>query len=1703
MSEHIGPASAVVASVQYGILSADDVDRLSAVTITSTDINNHGVVEQDGVNSAKTGPSSRQVICSTCGCTLTDCPGHFGKIELADPVINVEYLKMVDNVLNCVCWCCSRLLISRDHPKYESIMNITNLHDRLDAIVYMCKKNRRCISHQEKLALATIVSRKRKRPDGTGAPRCKAPRRAKQSVERVNRDQHVDATIQAITDREAAMGKGLAQDLLGGFDYCGAVQPEYTIDDVSIRGVIEGRLLSTTDILEILQGITDENIRLLTFNPVVARPADMIWQNLPVPPVCMRPARSKSHMSAKIGGEDDLTFRLRSIVRINNSYRAVRDRCVAEEAELERLRAAHVKMDTRQRCQCLLDGIKTSPDAVAQDMNVIAEMVELAMAGTDKSLDMLTCLTQGTITFLRAHEMFNKRMYKTKVPVKPTTNSLVKEIQVVALRVERDRAYLGLQQVVASYQDKSHASGKKDGVGFSAYGRDRDCLRNLIMGKKKSAKNGLLRMGMMGKRVNFAARTVIVPDNSLDADEVGVPIHMCKTMTYPDRVFRWNIHKLDRLVRNGPDMYPGANYILRGDTVISLRFVDRRTIVLQFGDIVERHLNRDDWVFFNRQPSLHKFSMMAHKVVPIPGKAFGKNLLTTTPYNADFDGDEMNIHVARDEMTRAEAMMLFAVDKNIVKDKKPIVCFVQHSILGAYLLTDKDMRIPLYDAHQMLYQNNYIDFNRIPMEATGSDGCVSGRDVFAACLPEGTHVEYDDLRIGSDGYTEGQLTNNKLNNGVVHAIQKDFGGRVACKFMSGTQRMLEYFLSQHGITIALDDYDAGLSDEVRAKVKMAMDYVDEVSIRGKAIGEPHHHPADASAQAVESNICRVLDKSRDIVGDHIENVIRNRKRLNGCVTCAVSGSKGNTANINQAMGIIGAQRNYKSRRICELTSHSKVDDRKDLALAHGFIDESFYSGMRSTQYFFHLACTMDGLVDTAVKTAETGGTQRRLAKAMENITIKSNMVVRDASNNIIQYRYCDDGFDPIEVEDNTIRFLDIPDADLDKRYSVPYDDVAASLSPEAKLRWVNQRGTYDQMMCAELKGLRDMRKKLARQMNGIAMHNEVLCPVKFRRILHRASTKVSTPRDSRDVTPLEMSMATYDLAKLITTRHRSDRLEALFMDWCGTATLWTEFHLDGAAVTWMLNEVESIFGTRVAIAHQSVGCCAAQNSVQPFTQLALNRFHISGQFSELPMGLSKFKEIINATQSPAVPSMHIHLKDHDIMTDQQFEFAARKLHHVLAVDVVTYWDNLVTDVQRWTACRDAAKLVHAQDHSAKPNKSKRSKRSKPPVPDSSSLEFEAENHLVFHMDKAQCTDKMVTPRMFAEALRTSTMRKKKEYTELFDDCLSFSAAAVDDWWVCLSLSDSCLIWQDSLENITNKSRNTRPTQSLVLMYLYEKLTAGLVVRGCPDLAGYYIDKKSTRLLEEDGTTRTIDRRVIVTNGSNMDHILALPQVDAERTVSTNVMDMYETFGIDAARECIESELRGVMSGSKAHVGDRHLTLISDAMCFRGFITPMTYGGTCREETSVLMKAVFEKTMMSFITGAARGHTDTMNTMSEAVAWNGKIQCGTGCVTVFNNQHETDGQENAAGHDVEFMSRPVLATPIMDFDAIFDPPTNRTAVQVATLPHTTSNPPTSNPSEPTVSRHQPNPVVRETTTKKTTFTFKPTNAKYFVPFEGVL
>jgi DNA-directed RNA polymerase III subunit RPC1 len=258
--------------------------------------------------------------------------------------------------------------------------------------------------------------------------------------------------------------------------------------------------------------------------------------------------------------------------------------------------------------------------------------------------------------------------------------------------------------------------------------------------QRLKGKQGRCRGNLSGKRVDFSGRTVISPNPTLGVEEVGVPRLMAITLTFPERVTDSNMDKLRKRVLAGAGVHPGANFVVfpSGDKTF-LKYGDRRRIAaeLKVGDVVERHLEDGDVVLFNRQPSLHRMSIMSHRVRVLEGRTLRFNECVCAPYNADFDGDEMNVHVPQTEEARAEARELLGVRHNLATPKSGeiLIAATQDFLTASFLLTSKDS----FFTRAQVWYLHACTFSHV-CESISCCCCASNADTVASMVVQGWSV---------------------------------------------------------------------------------------------------------------------------------------------------------------------------------------------------------------------------------------------------------------------------------------------------------------------------------------------------------------------------------------------------------------------------------------------------------------------------------------------------------------------------------------------------------------------------------------------------------------------------------------------------------------------------------------------------------------------------------------------------------------------------------------------------------------------------------------------------------------------------------------------------------------------------------------------------------------------------------------------------
>jgi DNA-directed RNA polymerase subunit A' len=551
--------------------------------------------------------------------------------------------------------------------------------------------------------------------------------------------------------------------------------------------------------------------------------------------------------------------------------------------------------------------------------------------------------------------------------------------------------------------------------------------------QRLKGKEGRFRGSLSGKRVDFSSRTVISPDPNLDLGEVGVPISVANKLTIPEIVTEWNIEKLKKLVINGPNTFPGVNYIVRPDGVkIRLDFVEDRSIIaesLEIGYLVERHLSDGDVVLFNRQPSLHQMSIMAHHVRVLPGKTFRLHPSVCPPYNADFDGDEMNLHVPQSEEARSEAILLMRVQEQLISPRfgGPIIGGLRDFITGAYLLTKDDTTLTKQEFANLAMLGGYEGKLPDPKIKNKNNLLYTGKQLFSIFLPsdfnfvmtskwaKGTKNAEKDVVIKNGELVSGVIDKSSIGaeepESVLHRIAKDYGNEKAKNFLNSVLIIIKQFITQYGFSYGYSDLELSEKDRdaILTDLKETYDKVDDItSQKDKGILKPMR--GMTVPETAEALITYELGKARDRAGVTANS---NLADDNAGKIMATTGARGSALNVGQMAGALGQQSRrgkrlhagYNNRTLSHFKEH---DDNPD---SHGFVKSNFRDGLSVLEFFFHAMGGREGLVDTAVRTQQSGYMQRRLINALEHIRLEYDGTVRDPHGHIIQFLYGEDGID--------------------------------------------------------------------------------------------------------------------------------------------------------------------------------------------------------------------------------------------------------------------------------------------------------------------------------------------------------------------------------------------------------------------------------------------------------------------------------------------------------------------------------------------------------------------------------------------------------------------------------------------------------------------------------------------------------------------
>ena len=1180
-----------------------------------------------------------------------------------------------------------------------------------------------------------------------------------------------------------------------------------------------------------------------------------------------------------------------------------------------------------------------------------------------------------------------------------------------------EKNYLLLQYYVTMLSNNK-ASGTSP-LGQNS-GRTFQCISSRL-----NTKNGRVRGNLMGKRVDFSARSVITGDPNLSITQLGVPMKIAKNITRPVLVNDRNRGFLTKLLQNGPDVYPGANRLERknGDQV-SLRYVDRDSINLETGDKLHRHMMDGDYVLFNRQPSLHKMSMMCHEVkVMKKGDTFRFNVGVTNPYNADFDGDEMNMHMPQSTTAETELMYLPAVTQQLVSPSKnaPIIGIFQDSLLGCFRFTRNTVKIHPLDAMNYLMMTNNMD----PSLLKSNKSSYSSFEILSHIFPQITmnqktknYSDDDDknnknqiIRIQNGRYVGGQLEKSIMasaSKGILHRIINNFTNETCVKFIDDLQNVITEYMKTSSFSVGISDLiaNAKTKQEIAHTVHKQKQDVQSL-IQELHLGVYENSSAYSNAMDFETRVNNILNKATEQAGKIGRNSLSKSNRFLMIVN---SGSKGSPINISQMLSCLG-QQSVEGKRVPYGFEHrtlphfAKYDDSPS---ARGFIENSFIGGLTPYEMFFHAMAGRIGLIDTAVKTSETGYIQRRIIKSLEDIYVAYDQTVRNHMGKIVQFSYGDDNFDSTKVENQNIPLVEMSIEDIYMHYDIVglqdtdtnKADIMKIFTKEAATRMQKQKKDTKLKLRSLIESMTDAREDIVKKVFAYRNENVIRLPVNFTHLIKSVAGQLELDDTfAVNITPLEalnMIEANYKRMMNYNQYAPENPLFKIMYDFhLSPRTLLVKHRFHKNAMQLLMDTLFLKYKQALVHPGEMVGVIAAQSVGEPTTQLTLNTFHNVGVASKsnVTRGVPRIEEILRLTKNPKNPSLTVTLKPADAVNQEKAMKYANMIEHTRLHDIVKsvriYYDpsddNTVIE-------EDRAMMEHYNEYEQ--------------------LIQETTQQTV--QDATSKSKWIIRLEMNADTMLDKNIRMDDVYFALNQSYGKRICCRYSDY------NDSNLIFRIRMNLAQGKKDLTAQLDSADQIYLLknfqESMLKKTILRGVDNIAKVLPRKVPNTVIKEDGKYVRKDTWVLDTTGTNFLEVLGLSFIDTKNTYSNDIYEVYKTLGIEAARQCILTEFVEVMEHSDVYLNYHHLSVLCDRMTYNGKDMVAVYrSGFLKDNIGPIAKATFEMHTEMFLNAARHGHLDNMRGVSANVMCGQYGYFGTGAFNVLLDLDAMEkNNENADG-----------------------------------------------------------------------------------------
>ncbi|ABN68025.2 alpha subunit of RNA polymerase I [Scheffersomyces stipitis CBS 6054] len=1633
------PVGSEITSVDFGVLSDDEIRKLSAKQITNpTVFDNLGHPIGSGLYDLALGAFLRNV-CTTCGLDEKFCPGHLGHIELPVPVYNPLFFNQLYILLRSTCLYCHHLKLNAlEVHKYKCALRLIQ-YGLLLEVVELENMYARGQSHEEDddedsssgldhKAKQELMDRREEFVNTAIAKALSEGRTSESGVITATVGEERKHTVHDFYKRLLSRPK---------CDNCGMYSPTFRKD--GFTKIFENSL---TD-----KQITNNRVKGLN------RP-DMLRNGAATSTNSTSSSSSDMpNIKHKGGSKYVLSSEIRNILRalfVNEQdvfQMVFHSRPYQKETVVADIffRQALLVPPTRFRLPSKL-GDEIHENAQNE---LLSNILKTALLIRDLN-DQISSLVKGKISLDERKIVFNRLM-----------NSFV--------TLQND-----VNAFIDSTKNQNSPAGKVPNPGIK---------------QALEKKEGLFRKHMMGKRVNYAARSVISPDPNIETNEIGVPPVFAKKLTYPEPVTAHNAAELRRAVINGPDKWPGAIQVQNEDgsliSLIGMTLEQRKTIANQLltpsngatilNKKVYRHIKNHDVVIMNRQPTLHKASMMGHKVRVLPGeKTLRLHYANTGAYNADFDGDEMNMHFPQNENAKAEALNLANTDSQYITPTSgsPLRGLIQDHISAGVWLTSKDSFFTREIYQQLIYgcirpedgHSTRSKLITVPPAVFKPQPLWTGKQVITSILLNITPDNVPGInlvsknKVKNEYWGEGSNENEVLFKngellcgildksqygatqfGIVHSLHEVYGAAVAGKALSVLGRLFTNYIMMTAFTCGMDDLrltEEGNSwrrDILKQSVDIGRVAAAEVTnLDSKSTG---NHDPELLRRLEEilrdDNKLGILDAvtqskvntiTSQVVAKCVPDGTMKRFPYNSMQAMALSGAKGSNVNVSQIMCLLGQQA-LEGRRVPVMVSGKTLPSFKPFetdARAGGYIKGRFYSGIRPQEYYFHCMAGREGLIDTAVKTSRSGYLQRCLTKQLEGVHVSYDNSVRDGDGTLIQFLYggdsidttkqshmnqfkfCAENYDALLAKYNPGELTHHLDTETALHYS---KKVRKNMKKQGKLPHYEQQIKYDPVLSVynPAKYLGSVSEKFQEKLDDFVKDNEDI----FAKSKEEAkSTGKLTEKKFRALMQLKYMRS-------------------------------------------LINPGEA------------VGIIASQSIGEPSTQMTLNTFHFAGHgAANVTLGIPRMREII-MTASAAIKTPQMTLPILDDVSDDQADAFCKSVARVVMSEFIdkvlvtettstsedgTNSRSYIINLKFYTRKEYEEAYDISQDHLedvitstflhaleaqiVKEVKKQKRPDSLPNIGKSAGkTDLESISAKVTEINDDEDASDEKSRNKGKEAVsydgpddeEIETMKKAEETSdeEMVDDddddddsssssedessdeemeeekntTKELSRTAKDRQAEVISSHNMVTKFDFDDENGEwcefKLELNGNETQKLLMVNIVEDLCRKVVVREIPQIGRCVHPQPDAS-----------GKRILTTEGVNFRAMWDQDDfIDVNNITSNDVAAVLRTYGVEAARNTIVNEIYRVFDTYGISVSSRHLDLLGDMMTREGTYLAFNRQGI-DSSTSAFMKMSYETTCQFLTKAVLDGDREDLESPSARIVLGKLSNVGTGSFDVL-------------------------------------------------------------------------------------------------------